>query len=180
MTLFASFLFINKIMATRNQTAGHNYERDIVKEFKKAGFPHVVTSRVESRSRDDQGIDFINRDEHIRGRLPFNVQSKTLTDYEIASGRTEKVKYREILASIPFSEGIIPVFLHRHTVPKHGKFWKEGEYAFMYQRDFFTLIEATNNAKRYEEAFNAVMCYFDSISEEEQPKLLKQLKKLGL
>lgn len=33
---------------------------------------------------------------------------------------------------------------------------------------------------KYQKGFNEVMCYFDSISDEEQPKLLKRLTKIGL
>jgi hypothetical protein len=33
---------------------------------------------------------------------------------------------------------------------------------------------------RYEKAFNILMKYFDSINDEEKPKVDKQLKKLGL
>src|ERR1700744_2425012 len=60
----------------RNRDAGHGFERWIVKWFIKLGFPHVVTSRSESRSRDNDQIDVLNKDEYINGRLPYNVQGK--------------------------------------------------------------------------------------------------------
>ena len=34
--------------------------------------------------------------------------------------------------------------------------------------------------KKYKKAYNILICYFDFISDEEQPKVLKKLKKLGL
>jgi len=34
--------------------------------------------------------------------------------------------------------------------------------------------------KRFEKAFYIMYCYFDSISDEEKPKVDKQLKRLGL
>lgn len=40
--------------------------------------------------------------------------------------------------------------------------------------------ELEKDKSRYEKAFNILMDYFDSISDEEKPKVSKQLKKLGL
>ena len=41
------------------------------------------------------------------------------------------------------------------------------------------VIASIKKEKRnYKKAFNEVMCYFDSISDEEQPKLLKKIDKI--
>ena len=34
--------------------------------------------------------------------------------------------------------------------------------------------------KKYKKAYDILICYFDSISDEEQPKVHKKLEKLGL
>jgi len=39
---------------------------------------------------------------------------------------------------------------------------------------------AQNDMKKYKKAFDILNCYFDSISDEEKPKVSKQLTKLGL
>ena len=47
-------------MANTNRNKGHNYERQLVKDFKKLGFTDCVTSRYGSKMLDDQGIDLMN------------------------------------------------------------------------------------------------------------------------
>ena len=47
-------------MANTNRNKGHNYERQLVKDFKKLGFENCVTSRYGSKMLDDQGIDLMN------------------------------------------------------------------------------------------------------------------------
>lgn len=41
-------------------------------------------------------------------------------------------------------------------------------------------VSKNYTAEKYKLAFYEVMCYFDSISDEEQPKLIERLNKLGL
>ena len=55
-------------MANRNRTAGHNYERLIAQELRMLGF-EAVTSRYESRSIDDSGVDLVSN-------FPLNPQMK--------------------------------------------------------------------------------------------------------
>lgn len=40
--------------------------------------------------------------------------------------------------------------------------------------------EAQKNMMKYKKAFDILNCYFDSISDEEKPKVAKQLEKLGV
>ena len=42
------------------------------------------------------------------------------------------------------------------------------------------LVKLNDITPNYKEAYEEVMCYFDSISDEEKPKLLSRLQKLGL
>jgi hypothetical protein len=168
-------------MATRNQTAGHNYERDVKNILNKIGFPHAVTSRSESRSRDNDKIDLCNRNEYKNGRLPFNIQCKSLTDHELESGKIEKVKYKELLAQIEMLEGISNVVLHRHTVRKGTKFMVQGEYAFMHQKDFFQLVE---EREKYKKGFDALYKFLrkadDAIHTPNTEEAFRTLKELGL
>jgi len=43
-----------------------------------------------------------------------------------------------------------------------------------------TIKELRAEKKRYKKGFEIMICYFDSISDEEQPKVNKQLEKIGL
>ena len=97
-------------MANRNRRAGHSWERECVKilvEF----FPDVVTSRAESRNRDDQKVDLC-----YTGFL--NVQSE-----------------------MPDEEGQMNVIFDKKTrkTPK-GRFVTEGIYVHLKLEDFVELI----------------------------------------
>jgi|TARA_R110002096_G_scaffold232252_5_gene422110 hypothetical protein len=111
-------------MANRNRRAGHSWERECVKiliEF----FPDVVTSRAESRNRDDQKVDLC-----YTGFL--NVQCKTLKD---------RVNYVEVLSEMPDEEGQMNVIFDKKTrkTPK-GRFVTEGIYVHLKLEDFVELI----------------------------------------
>ena len=51
---------------------GSQYELQIAKELSDCGYPNVVTSRSESKRKDDMKIDLIDQD----GKLPFYAQCK--------------------------------------------------------------------------------------------------------
>ncbi len=51
---------------------GNNYERQIAKELAECGYPNIVTSRSESKRKDDMKIDLIDQD----NKLPFYAQCK--------------------------------------------------------------------------------------------------------
>ena len=53
-----------------NRRRGNNYELQIVKELKDLGFECVVTSRSESKAKDNDKVDIIDK----CGQLPFNIQ----------------------------------------------------------------------------------------------------------
>lgn len=122
-------------MASRNRTAGHNYEKDIARILREIGFKHTVTSRSENRSRDGQKVDLCNKDELVNGRLPYNVQCKSAAD---------SLNYIKLLGEMPdcSTNMCINVVLHRKTVKsKGGKFMVKGEFAILSQKDFLFLIE---------------------------------------
>jgi hypothetical protein len=123
--------------SSRNRVAGHNYERTCKNLLIEAGFPHVVSTRSESRSRDADGIDLINKDEGINGRLPYNIQCKNYTTH---------LKYFEVLKRIPKIPGIINVIFHKLTTNKgkknvSGQFIVQGHYAILYKEDFIQMMK---------------------------------------
>jgi hypothetical protein len=50
---------------------GHTFERQMAKLFRDMGWEKCVTSRLESKAKDDAGIDLCNTD-------PFSVQCKAV------------------------------------------------------------------------------------------------------
>jgi hypothetical protein len=114
-------------MANRNRSAGHSWERECVKLLSEF-FPDVVTSRSESRRRDDQKVDLCYTDY-------LNVQCKTLKD---------RVDYISIIKEMPVEDGQLNVIFERKTKksPK-GKFVMQGKYVHMTLDDFINLIRKT-------------------------------------
>jgi len=121
-----------KVNSNRNRTAGHSYEREKCKDFNLFGFVHVVTSRSESRSRDNAKVDLINKNERTNGQLPYNVQCKNYST---------KIDYNALLNEMPDEPGIINVVFHKSTKRVGTKFIKKAEYAVMRQKDFMKLIQ---------------------------------------
>lgn len=116
-------------MSKRNRRAGHNWERECV-EILSEFFPHIVTSRSESRSRDDQKVDLINKDEYENGRLPIQIQCKTTVN---------SVNYSKLLDEMPKGDNVV---LHKRTVKSEkGKFVTKGKYAIMEIDLFLKLLK---------------------------------------
>ena len=124
----------------RNRTAGHRWERKIVSYLKLIGYIFAVTTRSESRSRDDKKIDIMNYDEATNGRLPFNIQCKSTT---------VSVPYGKILTEMP-DEGLINVIFHEQTRNVNGRFMCIGEYAILNLSDLLEIFEflKQNNYER--------------------------------
>jgi hypothetical protein len=122
----------------RNRTAGHNWEREIVKDLQSLGFTHVCTSRSESKSRDDQKIDIINKNELLNGRLPYNIQAKCTTGH---------LKYGKVLAELPDGTGSVNVIFHKQTEKAGNRFVTVDNFAIMYLEDFYAIIK---KLKEYE------------------------------
>lgn len=116
----------------RNRQAGHSLERGLAEVFRSIGFPHVVTTRSESRSRDNQKIDLMNKDERINGRFPYNVQAKNSTAH---------LKYAKLLSEIPTVPDVMNVIIHKQTEKVGTRFLPRGQYAILYLKDFLTLIQ---------------------------------------
>jgi hypothetical protein len=101
--------------SNRNRTAGHNYERQLVKEFKELGYGSCCTSRSESKNRDDAGVDLCYSG-------PWNVQAKYTKNAP---------NMHTLLDSMPKEEGQINVVFHKRK--------NVGETVTMTKKDFYRL-----------------------------------------
>jgi len=151
---------------SRNKNAGHSYDRLLRDIFHNLGFKHLVTSRSESKSRDGDKIDLVNKDEHINGRFPYNIQAKNTTTiinyHDIFAGCTKTVtikrgkragqKVVKEIKPMPKVKGVINVIIHKlteYTVQesiKNGELVPEevfkpiGYYAIMSKQDFLQIV----------------------------------------
>lgn len=115
----------------RNRIAGHGWERDLVKVFRELGYTHVVTTRSESRARDNAKVDLMNTMERKNGQFVFNVQAKNAVGH---------LPYGKLLAEMPVEDGIINCVLHKQTKRVNSRFVVTGKYAILDFEDFKTLI----------------------------------------
>ena len=120
-----------KTNGRRNKQAGNSYELNVAKALREHGFPHVITTRLGSRLLDSQKVDLMNQDEHINGRLPYNIQCKCLA---------KLVHYGKILEEMPKNSPQINVVIHKQTKKVGDKFMPRGEFAIMKADDFYDMI----------------------------------------
>lgn len=154
---------------SRNTNAGHVWERACVNKLIATGhFPHVVTSRLASRLRDNQKIDICNSDEDLYGRLIYNIQTKTIQN---------QPNYQLVLDELPKIGGITNVFFHKKTRKVNDRFMPVGEYAFLELSDFIKMMA---DLERYKKGFKVLERYFDSIDDDFKVEVNKQLTELGL
>jgi hypothetical protein len=118
-------------LGKRNRTAGHAWERHLAQIFNVLGYPHVVTTRSESKSRDDDKVDLINKNERRNGQFVFNVQAKNTAGH---------LPYAKLLAEMPQEEGIVNIIAHKQTKRVNSRFVTIGQYVTMTLDDFITLI----------------------------------------
>ena len=99
-------------MPNRNRDTGNQYERDLAKRMRALGFTQCVTSRSESKHRDDQGVDLCYTG-------PLNIQAK----------RWKKAPaYHDVLKAMPEEPGQINVIYHKRP--------HKGEVVVMSASDF--------------------------------------------
>jgi len=158
----------------RNRLAGKAYEEEIVKRLNSSNlFPLLGLSRDYDPAADKRKIDIV----------PVN--AKDTFSYDIqAKVSTNKLQYPKLLSQMNESRTMtevvekIPVIFHKYnTKSTTGKFLLRAKYAILYQDDFLEIIE---HLERYRQGYNELMCYWDSISDEEKPKLAERLDKIGL
>ncbi len=104
-------------MGNKNRTKGHNYEREVRKDFINLGFKNCVTSRYGSKMMDDKGIDLMYTGD-------FAVQCKAYA---------RNPNYRKVLSEMQIRPTDIPIIFHK--VPR-GR-----EYCVLYKEDLMELLE---------------------------------------
>jgi hypothetical protein len=103
-------------MAINPRVKGHKYELDIRDWFRELGWTKSVSSRSESKNKDDQGIDLCYTD-------PFSIQAKAV----------EKLgSLHDILAKMPQDQNYNIVF-HKKN--------RKGTIVAMTIEDFKELLE---------------------------------------
>ena len=102
-------------MSNRNRTAGLNYERQIAKEFRELGFS-AVTSRYESRSLDDAGVDLVTS-------FPLNPQMKVSIN---------QPNVHELLTNTDAE-----IIFYKRVQKVGARFMPCGEYVMMRKEDFY-------------------------------------------
>ncbi len=110
--------------SNRNRTAGHNYERDVIKKLKEIGYSDAVSSRYASRITDDAGIDIMGTDD-------IAIQCKNT-----ARG----IDYCTILEGMNTDKH--KVILHKRTEKKGSRFCKRREVAILDIDLFYELLES--------------------------------------
>jgi hypothetical protein len=114
-------------MSNRNRTAGHNWEREVVKDLKQVGFKDAVSSRYESKRLDDAGVDVVNTG-------PFNIQCKN---------ETKRPDYHKLITEMPPGMNVV---LHKYTKKSDGgKFGCQGKYAVVDYDTFLMLLDSYLN-----------------------------------
>lgn len=153
----------------RNQLAGPAYEREIVNKINAIGiFPEVCRTAEKHPELDRQKLDIVPIDPKLFDEFVYKIQAKS---------STKAVPYMKLLDELKQHKGV-PVIFHKKTKRVEGnRFLTEGTYAIFREKDFLTLI---GEMTKYKKGFQELLCYFDSISDEEQPKVHKRLRKLGL
>lgn len=112
-----------------NRTAGHGWELTCIKQVKDI-YPEAVSSRSESRRRDDQKVDLC-----YTGN--FNIQCKNVVT---------RCNYVDILESMPKEKGRINVIFEKKTKKSiNGRFMEEGRYVHLNMDDFIGLIRHYEN-----------------------------------
>ena len=103
-------------MAINPRKKGHSYELQIRDWFRELGWDKAVSSRSESKNKDDQGVDLCYTD-------PFNVQAKAV----------EKLgSIHDILAKMPKDSNYNLVFHKRN---------RKGTIVAMTLEDFKEIVQ---------------------------------------
>lgn len=160
-----------KNFAVRNKNAGNAFELQSIKALRLVGFEHLVSSRAENPRFDGLKIDLCNKDMHINGRFPYNIQCKN-----VATNEGKGIEYPKILESMPKGEEINVIF-HNQTVKRGERFITRGQYAILSMADMITMMSKLDKLQK---GFKLLQDNFDYIPLEEQPLIQAELEALGL
>lgn len=96
---------------------GHEYERQVMHEFRELGFTECLTSRNESKRMDDLGVDLMHTG-------PWQVQLKAVERL----GNLHKV-----LKAMPAVTGKLNLVFHKRS--------RQGDTVTMRKEDFYALVK---------------------------------------
>lgn len=109
---------INKSqMGKRNRQKGHQFEREIAKEFRNLGWKKTITSRAGDRSKDAGKVDLLNTS-------PLNIQTKS---HNVFKNPIPTLK------EMPQNNGFYNILIMRVK--------NKGDFVMMEKEDFYELIE---------------------------------------
>lgn len=153
----------------RNMLAGPAYERELIKKINAIGvFPTVGRTADHAPELDADKIDLVTIDPELFDAFVYKIQAKS---------STRTVPYGKLLSEMKHHKGV-PVVFHKQTKRvEHDRFLPTGAFAILEEKDFLKII---GDLERYKKGYKEVICYFDSISDDEKPKLHKRLTDLGL
>ena len=114
-----------------NRTTGHDFERDMRKVFKQF-FPHIVTSRSESVSRDADKVDLMNKNELENGVLPFSIQCKSSVN---------SINYHKVLGEMRPPKNTIPLIIHEYTEVINVNRITKGKYVILSLENFINILK---------------------------------------
>lgn len=106
-------------MSNRNKTAGSNYERQIAAELRDLGFD-AVTSRSESRSLDNAGVDLV-------------------TDFPLAPQMKISVNQPNVHRLLTETKAEIIFF--KKMEKAYRNFMPKGEYVMLRKEDFYKILK---------------------------------------
>ena len=104
-------------MSNTNRRKGHDYERQIRREYRELGWLNCETSRYASKMMDDRKIDLVNT-------KPFAIQCKSLIN---------NPSYHKIFKEMQSDRDDYKVIYHKRK--------NDGEYIIMQKNDFHELVE---------------------------------------
>lgn len=104
-------------MSKRNRTAGHDWEREVVKALREMGY-EAVSSRYASRQTDDAGIDICNTGD-------LAIQCKNTS---------KSIDYHKINKEMNTDKN--KIIMHKRTEKSGERFLCKGKYVIC-EYDFF-------------------------------------------
>jgi len=117
-----------------NKTRGSSFERYCINKLKELGYDKAVSSRAESKNRDNLGVDICYTE-------PFNIQCKTLS---------KNIDIYDVITNMPSEESMINMIFYRKTKKAKVNFVTQGEYAILHLNDFLTIMKILNKYKKIE------------------------------
>jgi len=123
-----------KTNGRRNRSAGHDWEREIAILLKdRKLYPDVTTTRNNSHVLDDQGIDFMNRDESKQGVMDDTISAKSYS---------RALNYAVLLERLEESGRPHPVIFHKQTkrAMTGTRFLHRGSYAITDIENYLELM----------------------------------------